>query len=329
MKATTRLRSFTLALILLSARWQIQIPSACAGMSPYLQKGLTLRYEENKRWDPLGWKEKDTETIEVLESDPSNSVVKIKYEVSHTIFFPRATESWIDAINFGGDRALVRSQGSTQQRSWFLNSTIVIRDGITVSIEGDRADIIIGRAKRNETNYGGWAWVTRFALGYPTWIFVDPKTSRGDTVFTYKVVDAYSTAPGIEKDVISVEEVSIQSTPFGRRETIVGKLVIQVGQSTEYRNYSWDKETGIMVERVITGISQTSTITERFTLIQVHGLTGTVSERATTRTTLSSDYSAQYTVVITNTLATLAPYIAAIAIIATAVAIAIKRKRRN
>jgi len=327
MKPKTYLRSFTLALILLSACRQFQTPAAHAGMSPYLQKGLTLRYEENKRWDPLGWKEKDTETIEVLESDPSNNIVRIKYDVSHTIFFPRATESRIDAINFGGNLALVRSQGSTQQRSWFLNSTIVIRDGITVSIGGDRADIIIGRAKRNETNYGGWAWVTRFPLGYPTWIFLDPKTSRGETVSAYRVVDVYSTAPRIEKDVpgISVEEVSIQSTPFGRRETIVGKQVTRTGGSTEERHYSWDKETGILVERVITGIMQTWTFTERFTLIQVQALTG-ISE---IRTTLSSDYSAQSTTPITNTLAMLAPYLATITIVATAAAIAIRRRHEN
>jgi hypothetical protein len=221
MKPKTHLRFLTLALILLSACRQFQIPAAHAGISPYLQKGLTLHYEENKRWDPLGWKENGTETIKVLESDPSSDMVKIKYDVSHTIFFPRATESRIDAVNFGGNLALIRSQGATQQRSWFLNSTIVIRDGITVSIEGDRADIIIGRAKRNETNYGGWAWVTRFPLGYPTWIFLGPKTSRGETVSTYGAVDVYSTAPRIGKGLgISIEEFSIQSTPFGRRETI-------------------------------------------------------------------------------------------------------------
>ena len=168
-------------------------------------------------------------------------------------------------------------------------------------------------------------------MGYPTWIFLDPKTSRGDTVSAYRVVDVYSTAPRIEKDVpgISIEEVSIQSTPFGRCETIVGKLVTQAGGSTEDRSYSWDKETGILAERVITGIMQRSTFTERFTLIQVHGLTGTVSERATTQTTLSPYYSTQYMVLVTNTLAMLAPYLATIAIVATAAAIAIRRRHEN
>jgi hypothetical protein len=105
--------------------------------------------------------------------------------------------------------------------------------------------------------------------------------------------------------------------------------VSRVGGSTEDWHYSWDKETGILVERVITGIMQTGTFTERFTLIRVHGMARTVSERATTQTTLSTYYSDQYMVLITNALTALAPYLATITIAAAAVAIAVRRRHEK
>lgn len=241
--------------------FSIQISHIQAEKLSYLQEGLILRYEYKYIWTHAQFgkgefSRKGNITITVLEVDRTNNMMKIKYDCSFIVNFPPGTTlTEISPVNIDGTNPTFNTHGNTQKKFWSFKSIVTLRGRIGIRIEGDRVDImreyVLDPTSGMEFKI---SWGTIFPLGYPTSIFINPKTTLYDEITSYEYQGHYDPSPKIKKMTFSINRIEDLPTPFGEREILVreGVLTSQPGENQtkwriEYLNL-WDRETGILID---------------------------------------------------------------------------------
>ncbi len=245
---------------------------------PSLKEGLTLNYAINFVWAAnnlllTDFNRKGNMTVTVLKVNQARDEVTIRIQQSYIVSFPSNTaSSSVDAVNFGGEKGTVTTDGTTQQRSWSLDSTVILRGRTPVRIDGDRADVVtesfITRGQQNVRV------ITEFALGYPTRFFLNPKTSPGDKIGWFGV-DWKNNVPTPKNASFPIDSVGSRSTVLGDRKVFVSETVYSsnIGLSIWRINdfQYWDVETGILLEtRCVSSQQDTAgKTTNTITLVQM------------------------------------------------------------
>jgi hypothetical protein len=276
-RARTLISSMILILVFF-----LQVPQANAVTLPSLKEGMTLKYEINFAWTApnafaTDFTRKGNMTITILRVNQARDEVTIRVQLSYVVSFPASTvSSSVDAVNFGGEKGTVTTDGTTQQRSWSLDSTVVLRGRTPARIDGDKADTVTEYfipSGKNTFQFNSHA-ITEFALGYPTRFFLDPKTSPGNTIRWFGV-DWKNDIPTPKNTTFPIDRIDSRSTVLGDRKVLVSETIYQSGsgqaiwRTNDFRY--WDVETGIFLEMryVSTQQDTLSKITGTITLVQL------------------------------------------------------------
>lgn len=227
---------------------------------PYLQEGLTLKYQHRYAWTGPHFgngefASSSESTLRVLHVDQANDRITIYHEDSYAETFPPGTRSSrYVAFNFDGSKPVFKIGGNAEERVWSLKRTVVLSGRTVASIEGERVDFIWFRA---DGRFGDWAYcydyrLSIFQIGYPNELFLYPGTSPGDNIPVANVeAKEYGSAPRIGESSLSITGTATYSSPVGDREVLVAESKTTSGEWRGEQRYIWDRETGILLFREI------------------------------------------------------------------------------